>query len=186
MTYQDCINNGTQRMDKTISVLRQELSSLKAGRANPQILDRVLVDYYGTPTPITQMGNVSAPEPRVLVINLWEASMIKEVEKAITQSDLGINPSNDGKVIRLVVPELTQERRKELTKVVSKLGEEARIAIRAIRRDLNEQLKKAEKKGEITEDELTRGEKEVQKTTDKYVKTIDEMVQAKEKEIMSV
>ncbi len=186
MTHKELIQDADSRMAKTVGVVKQELTTLKAGRANPQILDRITVDYYGSQVPITQIGNVSAPEPRVLVIQLWEASMLKAVEKAILQSDLGINPMNDGKVIRLVVPELTQERRKELTKTVSKVAEEGRIAVRAIRRDTMDAMKKLEKKSEITEDDLRSGEKELQKVHDKYIKTIDDLAAAKEKEIMAV
>lgn len=140
------IEIAAQKMGKSVDVLRKDLQSLRAGRANPQLLDRIMVDYYGTPTPINQLGNVSAPEPRLLVISLWDAKMIPEVEKAINKSDLHINPTNDGKVIRLTIPELTQERRKELVKQIGKKGEEAKIAIRSIRRDANDQLKKNEKR----------------------------------------
>lgn len=186
MTHKELIQDAEARMNKTVGVVKQELTTLKAGRANPQILDRVTVDYYGSPVPISQIGNVSAPEPRVLVIQLWETSMLKAVEKAILQSDLGINPMNDGKVIRLIVPELTQERRKELTKTVGKLAEEGRIAVRSIRRDALDALKKMEKKSEITEDDLRSAEKDMQKIHDKYIKSIDELAAAKEKEIMQV
>jgi len=186
MGYQEIGKTADEKMVKTTNVFKHELSSLKAGRANPQILDRVMVDYYGTPTPISQVGNISAPEPRVMVISLWDQGMMHEVEKAIQKSDLGINPTNDGKVIRLVVPELTEERRKDLVKVVHKLAEEARVSLRAIRRDANDHLKKDEKAGNISEDELKRGEAEVQKMTDKHVKSIDDLCKEKEKEILNV
>lgn len=186
MTHTEMIREADTHMSKTVNVVKQELTTLKAGRANPQILDRVMVDYYGTPTPITQVGNISAPEPRVLVIQLWEATMLKPVEKAILQSDLGINPTNDGKVIRLIIPELTQERRKELVKTVHKVAEDGRVAIRAIRRDTLEALKKMQKKSEITEDDMRSAEKEIQKVHDKQIKAVDDLASAKEKEIMSV
>lgn len=186
MTDTELIREAGERMEKTIGVFRHELGSLKAGRANPQLLDRVTVDYYGSQVPITQVGNVSAPEPRVLVISLWDNAMLKPVEKAIQQSDLGINPINDGKVIRLVIPELTQERRKELVKTMGKFAEEARVAIRAIRRDAIEQLKKMQKRSDITEDDLREDEQEIQKVHDKYIKLIESMCQEKEKEIMAV
>jgi len=186
MTTQEVINDAQERMNKTIAVMQHELSTLKAGRANPQILERITVDYYGTQTPITQVGNVSAPEPRVLTIAVWEASMLKAVEKAIQQSDLGINPTNDGKIIRLIVPELTTERRKELVKVINNIAEESRVAVRSIRRDAMDKMKKAEKKSEITEDDLKKGESSLQKITDAAIKSIDDMSKAKEKEIMSI
>ncbi len=173
------------KMNKSILVLQSDYSTLKAGRANPQILDRITVDYYGTQTPIKQMANISSPEPRVLLISLWDTSALKEVEKAILKSDLGINPTNDGKAIRLIVPELTQERRKELCKTVSKMAEETKVAIRSIRRDANEQLKKLKKDG-VSEDEIKDGETSVQKSTDKMIKKVDGMSADKEKEIMSV
>ena len=182
----DVLDTAKETMAKTQSVLQKELSRLRAGRANPQLLDRITVDYYGTPTPLTQIGNISAPEPRMLVISLWDTSMISAVEKAINASDLGIHPSNDGKVIRLVVPELTEERRKELVKLVKKQGEEAKVAVRAIRRDANDALKKMQKASEITEDDLKTLEADVQKATDKAIKEIDGILAQKEKEVMSV
>ena len=175
-----------ERMDKTVESLKGEYATLRAGRANPQLLERIMVDYYGTPSPITQVGNVSAPEARLLVISPWDASMIKEIEKAILKSDLGINPSNDGKVIRLLVPELDEERRKELVRVVRKKGEDAKVALRSIRRDSNELLKKQKKANELTEDDVTELEVDIQKSTDGYIKTIDTLIAAKEKEILSV
>ena len=182
----DILDATRERMNKTISVLQQELNGLRAGRANPQVLDRVMVDYYGTPTPINQLGNISTPEPRMLVIAVWDQKAIPAVEKAIQKSDVGINPSNDGKVIRLVFPELTEERRKELVKVVRKKGEESKVAIRSIRRDANEQIKKQQKDNELTEDDLKRLEEKIQKLTDELIREIDTIVSAKEKDILSV
>ncbi len=184
--YTDNLQTASEKMDKSIAVIQKDLSTLRAGRANPQILDRILVDYYGTPTPINQLGNISSPEPRMLVINLWDTKMLSAVEKAIQKSDIGINPTNDGKIIRLVVPELTEERRKELVKQVRKQIEEGKIAIRAIRRDTMEQLKKLKKDGEMTEDDLKLAEDKLQKATDAHIKDIDKVGADKEKEIMSV
>ena len=182
----DAVDLAKDKMGKTISVLKRDLSSLRAGRANAQVLDRVMVDYYGTPTPINQMGNISSPEPRILMISVWDASALGAVEKAIQKSDLGINPNNDGKVIRLVFPELTEERRKELVKVVRKKGEEAKVAIRSIRRDANDQIKKQRKENEITEDDQKLLEDAAQKATDQYIKEIDGIIADKEKEILEV
>ena len=184
MTDVELIMSVEEKMEKTIQAFQRELGSLKAGRANPQILDRIMVDYYGSKVPVNQVGNISAPEPRVLVINVWEASMLKTVEKAIQASDLGINPINDGKVIRLVIPELTEERRKELVKILGKTGETSKVSIRSVRREAIEQLKKMEKKAEITEDDLADDEEEIQKLHDRYIKKIEEL--QKEKEIMAV
>jgi len=175
-----------EKMDKTISVLKHELSTLKAGRANPSILDRITVEYYGTATPLNQLANISAPEPRILTISPWDSKSIPVIEKAILKSDLGINPSNDGKMIRLVIPQLTEERRKDLVKLIKKLGEEAKVAMRNIRRDANEQLKKLKKDGKITEDEHKKSEEDTQKMTDKYIKEVDKAIELKEKEIMEV
>lgn len=182
----DVIEQAKAKMKKTEDVLRNELMSIRAGRANPQLLDRILVDYYGTPTPLTQMANVAAPEPRLLTISLWDASAMSLVEKAILKSDLGLTPSNDGKVIRLALPELTEERRKELTKVVRKTTEDAKIAIRSIRRDAIEQIKKLKKEASVPEDEAKRGEEEVQKLTDGAIKELDKICIEKEKEILEV
>ena len=182
----DILEITKERMQKTIAVLKTELGGLRAGRANPQLLDRILVDYYGTPTPIQQLGNVSTPEPRMLLISVWDNKAIPAVEKAIQKSDLGINPSNDGKVIRLLFPELNEERRKELAKTVKKKGEESKIAIRAIRRDANEQIKKDEKDSVITEDDRKELDDKVQKLTDDLVKEIESILAAKEKEILAV
>ena len=184
--YRQHIDTAKEKMQKTVTVVKKELSTMRAGRANPQILDRVLVDYYGTPTPINQIGNISSPEPRMLVISLWETKMIPVVEKAIQKSDIGINPTNDGKVIRLLVPELTEERRKDLVKQVKKQVEEGKVAIRAIRRDAMDAVRKLEKKSEITEDELKQVEKDLQKLTDDSCKKIDELLAKKEKELMAV
>ena len=181
----DVIEIAQDKMGKTISVLKRDLGSLRAGRANPQLLDRIVVDYYGTPTPINQMGTISSPEPRMLVISLWDASMLSAVEKAIQKSDLGINPSNDGSCIRLVFPELTEDRRKELAKDVKKKGEGAKVAVRNIRRDANDAFKKL-KGSDVSEDEIKELEDEIQKLTDKYIKEIDKAVEVKSKEIMTV
>ena len=175
-----------EKMEKTASALKKELQGLRAGRANPQLLERVTVDYYGTPTPLTQMANISAPEARQLLISLYDPSLIPQVEKAIMKSDLGMTPANDGKIIRLVVPELNEERRKELTRVVRKSCEEAKVAVRSIRRDAVEQAKKMKKTSEITEDDLKDAEEAVQKVHDKAVKELDQIATDKEKEIMSV
>ena len=184
--YQESIKAAADKMDKTIAVIQKDLSTLRAGRANPQILDKITVDYYGTATPLKQMGNINSPEPRLLVIALWDAKAIPLVEKAILKSDLGLNPSNDGKVIRLVVPELNEERRKELTKVVRKGAEEAKVAMRNMRRDAMEQFKKLKKDSQITEDDQRKAEDELQKLTDAQIKEIDKIAAEKEKEIMSV
>ena len=175
-----------EHMEKTIGVLKHEMNSIRAGRANPQLLDNIKVDYYGTPTPVAQVANISAPEPRMLVISPWDPKMIPPIEKAIRVSDLGINPLNDGKIIRLVIPELTEERRKELVKTVSHHGEEAKIAIRNIRRDANEHLKKLEKEGDITQDELKRYEEDVQRLTDRHAAMVEDVLRDKEKEILRV
>lgn len=173
-------------MKKTVEVVKKEYASLRAGRATPALLDKVMVNYYGTPTPVTQMANISAPEARLLVIQPWDKSTIPEIERAIMKSDLGINPASDGTVIRLAIPQLTQERRQELVKVIKKKAEDGRVAVRNVRRDANEALKAMEKKGELTEDELRRSQEEVQKLTDKYIKEIDQITANKEKEIMQV
>ncbi|WP_053957404.1 ribosome recycling factor [Inediibacterium massiliense] len=174
------------KMNKTLQVLKEDLNALRAGRANPSLLDKIMIDYYGTPTPLKQVASVSAPEPRLLVVQPYDRSVMQLIEKAITQSDLGINPSNDGKIIRLPIPQLTEERRKDMIKVVKKTGEAAKVAIRNQRRDANDHLKKMEKNAEISEDDLKKAEAEVQKITDKAIKSIDEMVNNKEKELMEV
>lgn len=178
--------NLQEKMEKTTHVLKTEYVSIRAGRANPALLDRIHVEYYGTDTPLNQLANITAPEARVLTINPWDAKAIPAIEKAILKSDLGMNPSNDGKIIRLVVPQLTEERRKELVKTVKKLAEEAKVAARNLRRDANDQLKKLKKDSEITEDELKKSEEETQKITDKFIKEIDKLAEAKEKEILEV
>lgn len=173
------------KMQKTLKNLDGEFGTIRAGRANPKVLDRIMVDYYGTPTPLQQVGNISVPEPRLIQIQPWEKKMIKEIEKAIQMSDLGINPTNDGSVVRLVFPELTEERRKELAKDVKKKGEAAKVAVRNIRRDGNDAFKKL-KGSEVSEDEIKNLEDELQKITDKYIKDIDKAVEAKSKEVMTV
>ena len=175
-----------EKMSASVNHLVHELAAIRAGRANPQILDKITVDYYGTPTALNQVGNISSPEPRMLVIAPWEAKMIGPIEKAIQTSDLGINPQNDGRVIRLVFPQLTEERRKDLTKQVRKYAEDAKVAVRNIRRDAVDYVKKAQKKGELTEDDQKKAEKDIQDLTDKHVKKIDEMCAKKEKELMEI
>lgn len=182
----DAIETAKEKMAKTIAVLHRDLSSLRAGRANAQVLDRIMVDYYGTPTPVNQVGNISSPEARMLVITPYDPSLLNPLEKAIQKSDLGINPSNDGKCIRLIFPELTEERRKELAKTIQKKGEESKVAIRSIRRDAIEQIKKAQKDSEITEDDRKKLEDQAQKLTDSHIKDIDKIVSDKQKEIMEV
>ena len=173
------------KMTKSFDALGRDLAAIRAGRANPHVLDKIKVDYYGTPTPLQQVGNISVPEARIIQIQPWEKKMIKEIEKAIMTSELGINPTNDGSAIRLVFPELTEERRKELVKDVKKKGEGAKVAIRNIRRDGNDALKKL-KGSEVSEDEIKDMEEELQKVTDKFVKKVDEAVEAKSKEVMTV
>ena len=174
-----------EKMTKTYNNLLSEVGSIRAGRANPHVLDRILVDYYGSPTPIQQVGNVNVPEPRMIQIQPWESSMLKAIEKAIMTSDLGINPTNDGKVIRLVFPELTEERRKDLAKEVKKKGEAAKVAVRNIRRDANDAFKKL-KGSDVSEDTIKELEEQVQKLTDKYIKEVDKAIDEKSKEIMTV
>ncbi|MBO5373301.1 MAG: ribosome recycling factor [Lachnospiraceae bacterium] len=173
------------KMQKSLNNLEEEFAAIRAGRANPHVLDKLRVDYYGTPTPIQSVANVNVPEPRMIQIQPWEASMVKEIEKAILTSDLGINPSNDGKIIRLVFPELTEERRKELAKDIKKKGENAKVAIRNIRRDANDTFKKLAKE-DVSEDEIKDLEDKAQKMTDKYIAQIDKAVEAKTKEILTV
>lgn len=176
-----------EKMKKALDFLESDLGTIRAGRANPHVLDKIKVDYYGTPTPIQQVGNVTVPEPRMIQIAPWDKSMIREIEKAIMTSDIGINPNNDGVVIRLIFPELTEERRKELAKEVSKKGEEGKVAIRNIRRDGNDAFKKlAKSEADVSEDEVKSLEEELQKLTDKYIKNIDQVVEEKKKEIMTV
>lgn len=174
------------KMSKTVGALQNEYAAIRAGRANPQILDKVAVDYYGTMTPINQLASVSATEARVLTIQPWDKSVLKAIEKAIQTSDIGINPQNDGSVIRLTFPPLTEDRRKELVKDIQKIGENSKVAVRSIRRDCLEKLKSMKKASEITEDDLKDGEKEIQKITDNYIKDIDTISDAKQKEIMEI
>ena len=175
-----------EKMTKTYNNLMNEFATIRAGRANPNVLNKIRVDYYGTPTPLQQVGNITVPEPRILQIQPWEASMVRVIEKAIMTSDIGINPSNDGKIIRLVFPELTEERRKDLVKDIKKKGEAAKVACRNIRRDANDFLKKLGKTADVSEDEVKDLEDVVQKFTDKYIKEVDKAVEVKTKEVMTV
>ena len=175
-----------ERMEKSIGAYTEKLSEIRAGRANPAILNKVKIDYYGTPTPINQVAGISVPEARLIVIQPWDMSILKEIEKAILASDIGINPNNDGKVIRLAFPELNEERRKELVKDIKKMAEESKVAVRAVRRDGIEDAKSEQKEGNMTEDELKNAEAEIQKMTDKSIEEIDKILAVKEKEIMSV
>lgn len=178
--------NLEERSKKTIAILKEDLNTVRAGRANPALLDKVMVDYYGSPTPLKNLSNISVPDPRTLLISPFDPKSISEIEKAINMANIGINPSNDGKSVRLVIPQVTEERRKELTKTVKKMGEESKVAIRNLRREANDELKKLEKNHEITEDELKKALDDVQKATDKTTKEIDDIVAAKDKEIMEV
>ena len=182
----DTLKEAQEKMEKTIGVLERDLKAVRAGRANPAVLDRIMVDYYGSATPIQQVAAISVSEARVLVIQPWDKSLLKAVEKAIQASDLGINPNNDGNVIRLAFPPLTEERRKELVKGIRKSGEDAKVALRSIRRDANEKLKSLKKDSAITEDDQKDGEKKIQETTDRFVKEVDNIIKAKEDEIMSI
>jgi ribosome recycling factor len=184
--YSDHLKEAEVKMNKTISVYKEELLSIRAGRANPALLDKIVVDYYGQPTPLKQVGNVSAPEPRLLAIQPWDPKLIPQIEKAILKSDLGLTPSNDGKLIRLVIPQLTEERRKDLTKLVKKNGENAKVAIRNTRRDTLDKIKKMEKNKEISEDDFKKAEDELQKLTDKYIDQIDIITKKKEDELMEI
>ena len=179
-------NSFTDKMDKSINVLKDNLAEIRAGRANPSVLNKITVDYYGTPTPITQVGNITVPEARLLVFTPWDATVLKDVEKEIQKSDLGINPNNDGKTIKLIVPALTEERRIELTKQVKKYGEDCKVAIRSIRRDAVEFFKNQKKKNEITEDDQKVAEKDIQNFTDKHIDEVDVLVAKKEKELMEI
>ncbi|MCI8346019.1 MAG: ribosome recycling factor [Clostridia bacterium] len=178
--------NIEERMKKTINVYEENLAEIRAGRANPAILNKITVNYYGTPTPINQMAGISVPEARLIVIQPWDMSVLKEIERAILASDIGITPNNDGKVIRLNFPELNEERRKDLVKDIRKMSEEAKVAVRSVRRDGIDEFKKMQKDSEITEDELKQAEDQIQKLTDKYVEQIDKITENKEKEIMTV
>ena len=176
----------TRKMEKTIEVLNSQFGSVRAGRANAQVLDLVTVEYYGADSPIAQVASISSPDPRTLIIQPWDSSLLRPIEKAIQTSDLGINPQNDGRVIRLVFPQLTEERRKDLTKQVKRYAEDAKVAVRNIRRDGMDAIKKAEKKSEITQDDQKEAEKELQELTDKYIKKVDEQCAKKEKELMEI
>ena len=180
------LKNIEEKMNKTISVLEENLSELRAGRANPAILNKIMVNYYGVPTPINQVAGISVPEARLIVIQPWDASILKEIEKEILKAEIGINPNNDGKVIRLAFPELTEERRKELAKDIKKMGEDAKVSVRSIRREGMDKVKAEQKEGTITEDELKTTEDKIQKLTDNKVSEIDKAIENKEKEIMSV
>lgn len=182
----DILQKSEEKMDKTLSLLKKDLASMKAGKANPSMLDRITIEYYGSESPINQVAGVSSPEPRVLLIQPWDKTSLKSIEKAILQSDLGLNPSNDGSVIRLIIPELTEETRKQIVKKVKKAGEDAKVAIRSIRRDANDKIKNLKKDTLITEDEATTAEDTVQKLTDKFIKKVDSVIEEKEKEVMSI
>lgn len=182
----DRIKEYSEKMQKTVDHLATDYASIRAGRANPHVLDKIKVDYYGTPTPLQQVGNISVPDPRIIQIQPWEKSILKDIEKAIQMSDLGINPTNDGTVIRLVFPELTEERRKDLVKDIKKKGEDAKVAVRNVRRDGNDAFKKLTKTEDVSEDEVKDLEDKLQKATDKFVKLIDTMVDEKSKDIMTV
>lgn len=173
-------------MEKAIQVLRRDLATVRAGRATPAMLEKVMVEYYGAQMPVTQVATVTTPEPRLLVIQPWEKKMLAEIEKAIQKSDLGLNPSNDGSVIRLVIPQLTEQRRQELVKQVRKMCEEARVAVRNVRRDANDELKKLEKSGDVSEDEVRRGQDRIQQLTDRFIGEIDKIMAAKEQDLLAV
>ena len=176
----------TRKMDRTLEILKEDFGAIRAGRANAKVLDRISVEYYGVETPIGQVGTISSPDARTLIISPWDASLLKSIEKAIQVSDLGINPQNDGRIIRLVFPQLTEERRKELTKQVKNLGEGAKVAVRNIRRDAMDYIKKLKKDSEITEDDQKKAEKDLQELTDKYIKKVDDACAVKEKELMEI
>ena len=186
MTIADVMKNLNDKMEKSVEALKVDLASIRAGRANPSILNKVMVDYYGTPTPLNQVANISAPEPRLITVQPWEKTLVKEIEKAIMTSDLGLNPNSDGVVIRLNIPQLTEERRKELVKQVGKKAEEYRVTLRNMRRDANEAIKKLEKGKEITEDDSKKSIDDIQKATDKKMKELELIVANKEKEVMEV
>jgi ribosome recycling factor len=183
---QDLLNKVEERMEKSLQALKKEFASVRAGRANPALLDKVMVDYYGSQMPINQLANINAPEPRLLVIQPWDKGSLNEIEKAILKSDLGLTPSNDGSVIRIVIPQLTEQRRQELVKMIRKMAEEGRVAVRNVRRDLNDEVKKMEKNGDISEDESRRAQEKIQQITDKYISEIDKLLASKEKDLMEV
>lgn len=184
--YKDLVIKSEETMRKSINFLKDDLASIRAGKANPKLVDKIQVSYYGTMTPLNQIANISVPEPRAILIQPWDASALREIEKAILVSDLGINPSNDGKTIRLMIPILTEERRKDLLKVVKKEIENSKIAVRNIRRDAIDEIKKLEKQSEISKDDLKRAEDEMQKLTDRYISFVDDIYKEKEKEILEV
>ena len=182
----EILSTAQTKMQKTIEVLRVDLASVRAGRASVALLDKVMVEYYGTPTPVNQVASVTVPEPRMIVIQPWEKNLLKDIERAIMKSDLGLNPNSDGSVIRLNLPQLTEERRKELVKTVHKKAEDARVSIRNLRREANDSVKKAEKAKEITEDEAKKANDDIQKMTDKFIKEVDTVMEHKEKEVMEI
>ncbi|MGI6038525.1 MAG: ribosome recycling factor [Limnochordia bacterium] len=182
----EVLQDAQRRMKAVIEVMKKDLTTIRTGRANPALLDRVMVEYYGTPTPLNQLANISAPDPRLLVVQPWDKSALKEVEKALIKADLGMSPNVDGDLIRLPIPQLTEERRKEMVKIVRKSGEEKRVAIRNIRRDCNDRLKTLEKNGELPEDDSRRAQDEVQKLTDQFIAEIDNLIELKEKELMEI
>jgi len=184
--YNKVLSNHEDKMKNTVAYLKEDFATIRAGRANPKLLDKIFVEYYGARTPLSQLSNISVPEPRMLVIQPYDASSIKDIEKAIMVSDLGINPANDGKIIRLMIPQLTEERRKELVKLVKKETESAKVTIRNERRDAMDKVKKMEKASEITEDDRKSAEKQVQELTDKYITELENMLKSKEKEVMEV
>ena len=184
--YKEVIAKARAGMDKAIDALKKDFAKVRTGRASTALFDEVMVDYYGTPTPLSQVGTLAVPEPRLITIQPWEKKMIPEIEKAILKSDLGLNPSSDGNLVRIAIPALTEERRKEMVKLIKRMGEETKIAIRNVRRDANDSLKKLEKNKDISEDELKRGEKEIQELTDAFVKKSEEVVVHKEKEVMEI
>ena len=186
MELKDLMLEQEQRMDKSIESLKHEFASIRTGRASVALLDKIMVDYYGSPTPINQVANISVPEPRMILVAPWDKSMIGAIEKAILQSDLGLNPGNDGTAIRLKIPQLTEERRKEIVKIVHKKAEDAKVAVRNIRRDANDVLKKEEKAKTITEDDVKDGLDQIQKLTDKKIKQIDDLKAVKEKDVLEV
>lgn len=184
--FREVVAKSEDTMRKSMGFLKEDLATIRAGKANPKLVDKIQVSYYGTMTPLNQVANISVPEPRAIMIQPWDASLVKEIEKSILASDLGITPSNDGKIIRLILPVLTEERRKDLLKLVKKETENAKVAVRNIRRDANEELKKLEKSSEITKDDLKKAEEDMQKLTDKYIKFVEDIYKEKEKEILEV
>ncbi len=184
--YKSIISSASERMDKTLESLKKDFARVRTGRASTTLLDPVMVNYYGNPTPLSQVGTLSVPEARLITVTPWEKNLIPEIEKAILKSDLGLNPSSDGVIIRIPLPSLTEDRRKELCKNVKRLGEDAKVSVRAIRRDGNDELKKLEKSKDISEDDLKRGEKDIQDITDQHVKKIDDLVVHKEKDVMEI